>query len=137
MNLNSYSIYKNKNEYKEKIISKNRKMEEYKYNCEKCNFRCNILSRWEKHINTELHLTGKKKIRSDYKGFRKCDHCDYSTEVLITLKLHYLNHHASKEERKKEFKYYCETCDIGAFAEEIFKKHQNSTKHKYLKIANI
>ncbi len=115
----------------------NEEQKEFKFICEKCNFHCNIKSRWEKHINTELHLTGKKKIRSDYKGFRKCDHCDYSTEVLITLKLHYLNHHASKEERKKEFKYYCDVCDIGAFAEEIFKKHENSLRHKNLSKRNI
>ena len=29
--------------------------ESYKYICEKCNYNCNIISEWNKHINTELH----------------------------------------------------------------------------------
>ena len=32
--------------------------EEYKYICDKCNFKCNIVSRWNKHIITELHIIG-------------------------------------------------------------------------------
>jgi len=38
---------------------------EYKYNCKQCDFKCNIKSRWEKHVSTELHKTGKRKQRSD------------------------------------------------------------------------
>ena len=38
--------------------------ESYKYICEKCNYNCNIISMWQKHINTELHITGvKNKVR--------------------------------------------------------------------------
>ena len=33
----------------------------YKYNCEKCGFKCNYESQWLKHIDTELHKTGIKK----------------------------------------------------------------------------
>ena len=40
---------------------------EYKYNCEKCNFKCNTKARWEAHITTELHKTGQRKKRSDFK----------------------------------------------------------------------
>jgi len=36
-------------------------MENKKYNCEKCNFSCDIPSRWEAHIKTILHQTGQKK----------------------------------------------------------------------------
>ena len=38
-------------------------IENFKYYCEKCNYKCNVISRWDKHINTTLHNTGKKKIR--------------------------------------------------------------------------
>jgi len=44
------------------------------------------------------------------------------------MKLHYLNNHANKEERKKGFKYYCEACDIGNFSKSLFKLHTEA-KH--------
>ena len=34
----------------------------------------------------------------------------------------------NKEERKKEFKYYCELCDFGNFSKGLFKLHME-TKH--------
>jgi hypothetical protein len=34
-----------------------------------------------------------------------------------------------EEERKKEFKYYCEECDFGNFSKGLFKLHMES-KHK-------
>ncbi len=47
---------------------------------------------------------------------------------ITNMKLHYLNHHATKEERKKEFKYYCEGCDFGHFTKALYKAHLE-TKH--------
>jgi hypothetical protein len=41
------------------------------------------------------------------------------------MKLHYLNNHANKEERKKDFKYYCEPCDFGNFSKSLFKLHMD------------
>lgn len=61
----------------------------------------NYIRHWEKHINTELHKTGKRKKRTDYKEPTKCDFCDYVTKNTVTLKKHMLNKHKSKEERKK------------------------------------
>ena len=101
----------------------------YKYICEKCNYKCNIISRWEKHINTELHITGKKKIRSDYKGIQECKKCDYKTKNTYSLKEHILNYHSTIEERVKEFKYYCKDCDYGTFSIDIINKHNNTKKH--------
>ena len=43
------------------------------------------------------------------------------------MKLHYLNNHSNKEE-KKEFKYYCENCDFGNFSKGLFKLHMGA-KH--------
>jgi hypothetical protein len=45
---------------------------------------------------------------------------------------HKLNNHSTKEERKKEFKYYCEACDFGVFTESSYEKHKNSLRHKRL-----
>jgi hypothetical protein len=44
------------------------------------------------------------------------------------MKLHCLNHHSTKEERKKEFKFYCDECNYGSFIQSLFKIHLE-TKH--------
>ena len=41
--------------------------EDNEYICNRCDFRCETKARWNAHIKTELHITGKKKRRSDYK----------------------------------------------------------------------
>jgi hypothetical protein len=48
-------------------------IKEEKYNCEQCKFKCNTKARWNAHINTELHKTGTKKQRSDYKEPSQCE----------------------------------------------------------------
>ena len=45
---------------------------------------------------------------------------------------HKLNNHSTKEERKKEFKYYCVVCDFGVFTESSFEKHKETIRHKRL-----
>ena len=104
--------------------------EYYKYICIQCNYKCNILSRWEKHIETELHKTGKKKIRSDYKGEKNCNKCKYIGKTLNNLKEHILNYHSSIEEREKGFTYYCKLCDYGTLSKDLINNHNNTKKHK-------
>lgn len=55
-------------------------MNDYKYYCDRCNFCCDLKSRWNKHTNTELHITGKKKIRSDCKEINICKLCIFQTK---------------------------------------------------------
>lgn len=114
----------------------NEKMEEkkYKYICEKCNYKGNIPSHWEKHINTELHKTGKRKERSDKKEPRKCNLCNYQTMNIVTFKQHILNEHSSLEEREKEFKYYCKYCNFGSFSIDSIEIHNKTKKHQYNEI---
>jgi hypothetical protein len=33
----------------------------YKYICEKCDYKCRFDCEWKKHCETTLHLTGKRK----------------------------------------------------------------------------
>ena len=101
------------------------------YQCEKCNFNCNTKARWEAHINTELHKTGIRKKRSDYKEPLKCELCDYETKNKIGLLKHKLNNHKTLEERKKEFKFYCVYCDFGTFSKDTYNIHTNTEKHKH------
>ena len=49
------------------------------------------------------------------------------------FKQHKLNEHGTKEQREKEFKFYCKCCDFGSFSKDIYVKHTNSEKHnKYI-----
>ena len=94
----------------------------YKYICDKCEFKCNIISRWELHIKTEKHKTGHRKIRSDYKEPYKCEKCEYKTKNKLML--------LQIEEREKEFNYYCKKCDYGTISKDLYEKHINTEEHK-------
>lgn len=115
--------------------------EEYKFNCDKCNYRTKHESHWKIHIETELHKTGRRKKRSDIKEEYKCEQCEFKSKNVYNMKQHKLNEHSEKQERKKEFKYYCEYCDIGTFSEEIYEKHIKTQKHQniinILKLNNL
>ena len=70
-------------------------------------------------------------INSDKKEEFKCEICNlYTTNQQTNLKLHILNNHKTKEERKNEFPYYCELCDSGCMEEKLYKKHLETKKHK-------
>jgi Zinc-finger of C2H2 type len=102
---------------------------EYKYHCDVCNYHCIYPSHWQQHIESVKHKNeGKRKERCDKKLEPKCKVCDYTTNRTTNMKLHYLNNHADKEERKKEFKYYCEECDFGHFTKGLYDLHMN-VKH--------
>ena len=97
---------------------------EIKYKCECCNYKCLYPAHWKQHIESEKHKNeGKRKTRSDKVLEPNCSHCEYTTTRTTNMKLHYLNNHANKEERKKDFKYYCEACDFGNFSKSLFKLH--------------
>ena len=90
------------------------------HKCEKCNISFKFKSQLEKHCKTDFHKTGKKKTRSDKKEEFKCEICNlYTTNQQTNLKLHILNNHKTKEERKNEFHYYCEICDSGFMEEKL------------------
>jgi len=78
-----------------------------------------------------------KKKRSDIKEPYKCDKCLYETKNIVVFKQHKLTEHGTKEEREKEFKFYCKCCDIGTFSKDIYEKHIHSDKHnKFLEKFN-
>ena len=100
--------------------------------CKKCNFNTNNKSLLNRHINTILHQTGKRKTRSDKKWSSCCSHCDYKTSNKTNMKLHALNKHSTKKERKVGFKYYCQYCDCGSFAKSLHDNHIKTKKHKLI-----
>ena len=104
---------------------------EAKYYCECCNYKCIYPAHWKQHIDSEKHKNnGKRKTRSDKVLEPKCKHCEYTTNNLTCMKVHCLTHHSTKEDRKKEFKYYCDKCDFGTYAEILFTRHCETKKHK-------
>lgn len=105
--------------------------EGYKYVCEKCNYKTNLKNSYDKHCLTELHKTGKRKIRKDKLCEEyACDECKYTTKIKLNYEMHLLNNHSSKEEKKKKFTYYCEVCNFGTFGKTFFDKHLQTNKHK-------
>lgn len=106
-------------------------MTDEKYRCGKCDFECGYESQFKIHLETELHKTGHKKRRSDYKEPFKCEHCTYTTKNKTTLKLHTLNTHADKETRKKEYTYYCDKCDVGTCSKNVYDSHLRTKKHNF------
>ena len=104
---------------------------EPKYYCECCNYKCIYPAHWKQHIDSEKHKNnGKRKTRSDKVLEPKCKHCEYTTKNLTCMKVHCLTQHSTKEERKNEFKYYCDKCDFGTYAEILFTRHCETKKHK-------
>ncbi len=100
-----------------------------KYICQSCNIKCNCESAWNKHIATELHLFGKRKVRSDFNGPYICKACNFETKNNSHYKQHILNLHSTKEEREKGFKYYCKYCDYGTLSKSLINKHNLTVKH--------
>jgi len=111
--------------------------QQFTYNCQSCSFHTNFSSSWAKHIETELHKTGKRKTRSDKVFTGKCPHCDYTSTNNTPLKQHILNEHGDSNERKTKFKYYCEYCDYGTFAKPFYDNHLKTEKHiNFIKFVN-
>jgi hypothetical protein len=105
----------------------------YKFICDKCNYKTNLKSLILQHNETELHKTGergKKPIKE--KEIFKCSDCEFYSTNKNNYLTHKLNNHSTKEERKKQFKYYCDSCDFGVFTESSFEKHKNSLRHTRL-----
>ena len=74
-----------------------------------------------------------KKKRSDLKEPYKCEKCDHKTKNKTNLIQHYLNYHGNFEERKNNFKFFCEYCNYGTFSKSFIEKHINSIKHETIK----
>jgi len=105
---------------------------ETKYYCFKCDKDLKYKSRYELHLQTYLHKTGKRKPRCDKQEKKdyRCDHCEYSTPQKKLLKNHVLCNHKTFEDRKNEYDFFCEVCDYGSFDKKQFDKHLETKKHK-------
>ncbi len=113
-------------------------MENLDFSCVKCNKKFKYKCRLDAHNKTSKHLTGQRKTKNlkpkselAINKIKKCEICNYETKILTNYKLHILKYHKSKEDREKEFNYYCKSCDIGFYKKELFDKHLNTKKHLF------
>ena len=53
-----------------------------------------------------------------------------SARTNTNMKQHILINHGTKEDREKEFTYYCKYCDYGTFSKPLYKTHKQTKKHK-------
>ena len=109
-----------------------KKKKEYKYFCEKCNYKCNAQSQWKIHIGSNKHQNENngKKIELENKESYDCEKCAYKSKNKYNYLQHKLNYHATREERENEFKFYCKVCDYGTFSKDFFESHKTNEKHK-------
>ena len=107
--------------------------DKYKFFCDKCKYGTDIRSSLLQHNKTTLHQTGergKKPIKD--KQIFKCSECEYESQNKNNYLTHKLNNHSTKEEREKEFSFYCKICDFGVFSESSMNTHNETIRHKRL-----
>ena len=98
--------------------------------CENCNKTFTSNAHYLIHCETELHKTGKRKVRANKKEEFKCSICKiYTTKQPTNMKLHILNNHSSIEEKKKNINIIV-NCDIGYLVEQKINTHLNTLKNK-------
>lgn len=106
--------------------------------CEKCIKSFKSHTHYLLHCETEIHKTGKRKVRSNKKVDLICNICNlYTTRQTTNMKIHILNNHSDVETKKKGFKFYCVSCDYGIETEKQFNTHISTIKHKIKIIPKI
>ncbi len=59
----------------------------------------------------------------------KCPACEFKTKKTTDLESHYLNNHATIEEKKERYKFYCKDCNFGNQYEAKYTQHLQTKKH--------
>jgi uncharacterized Zn-finger protein len=104
----------------------------YKHICKKCDYKTKFLYSYTIHLESILHQTGKRKIRSDKVIMEpfKCTKCDFESKNQMNYKSHILNNHSKPEEREAQFPFYCKNCNFGCFSQSSYDTHIDTKKHK-------
>lgn len=108
------------------------------YECKKCNFVTIYANSYQKHIVSNKHngiLTRTRKPKEKVEKIPtvfKCDNCEYNSIYKYNRDNHYLKNHATEEERKKHFPYYCDACCYGTKSLSDNNYHIKSVQHNRL-----
>lgn len=107
------------------------------YECNECKFVTVYLNSYKRHVANGKHntkhnniITKKKKEKKEkIPEIFKCNKCEYTSIYKHNRDNHYLKQHASEQERKKHFSYYCDACCFGTKSISGNKHHINSVDH--------
>lgn len=99
-------------------------MDDYKFTCEMCKFKCKYNSGWLDHVSSKKHQ------QQGTQTVYKCNitNCNYESPSHWNLKIHKMNNHSTKEERASS-KYYCNDCDQVFFSPIYFERHNIGKRH--------
>lgn len=104
------------------------------YECTECNFVTIYANSYKRHVMSGKHNTTYtgiivKKKKEKVTQIYKCEKCDYTDTHKYNRDNHYLKNHASEEERKNKFTYYCEACCFGTMSNKDNASHTKTTQH--------
>lgn len=99
------------------------------FTCDKCNISFDYKSKYETHLKSKKHTDQPRKERIDKKYDPRCKFCDFTTSQPTNMQVHILTKHSTPDDRKTNFKFYCEKCDFGTMGEILYKRHLETNKH--------
>ena len=102
------------------------------YECEKCNFVTSYANSYKRHVANNKHAGMKEKNKEKIQEIFKCNICKYTSIYKYNRDNHYLKNHATEEERKKHFPYYCDACCYGTKSTADNANHIKSVQHNRL-----
>jgi hypothetical protein len=119
--------------------------EEYKYNCEKCNYHSNRKDGFLQHKRTKKHKKNHElelELNQNTKNNKKyhCEYCNYHTNNKVGLYQHKRTKKHKKNVEENTLIYNCEICNYGTNNQTEFITHHNDkhTKKEDLdKISNM
>ncbi len=90
--------------------------------------RSNSLSSTDSDESCNIEFSRNINVEPEIKKFC-CKNCDYRTNVKQTFISHTLSKHSTLEERKSQYPYYCDKCDVGTMIASIFRNHCETQSH--------
>jgi len=99
------------------------------WTCEQCEISFPYKSKYEAHLQSKRHTGLPKKTRKDKIWDPKCKQCNFEAAHFTSMQTHMLTKHGTPQERKTQFKYYCQQCDFGTMGEILWKRHEETQKH--------
>jgi hypothetical protein len=96
--------------------------------CSTCHYETPIKAYWDRHLLSWKHQHGGQTKSKILKA--NCEKCGVKFSTTTNMKQHMLVHHSSPQERKKQYKFYCDVCDYGSFAKPAYEQHVLTRKHR-------
>ena len=97
----------------------------FKFHCLPCDYHTNKVCNLYTHLRSQKHdLQINNKVKE--KKMNYCQFCPYKTHRPYCLKIHTFTQH---ENKKKEYKFNCDICNIGYDSIENYENHIQCNQH--------